>query len=72
MEKILLEYGVLGAWVIFSIVRERFLIKRMDANALRFDLERSNWNEERTRMVRILDGQLKGKPFDKSQMYWEK
>ena len=61
--EILLEYGVLGLWVIFSIYRERQLTTRMDALELRHSLEREAWNNERTRWLRSLGRKMGDNTF---------
>ena len=60
---ILLEYGVLGLWVAFSIYRERQLMRRMDEIALRHRMEREEWNNERTRWLRTLGRKLGDNTF---------
>lgn len=54
----LMDYGVLGCWVLYSIIRERFLLKKMEELSLRFDNERKRWNDERTRWLRTLGRKL--------------
>ena len=51
---ILTGYGPLGCWVVFSIVREKALIKRLEDQARRFESERIRWDRERTRWMRTL------------------
>ncbi len=54
----LMDYGVLGCWVLYSIIRERFLLKKIEELSLRFDGERKRWNDERTRWLRTLGRKL--------------
>jgi len=54
METILLDYGVLGCWVIFSIIRERFLLKKLEEQNENFLNERGKWYDERERWLRTL------------------
>lgn len=67
MEALLLDYGVLGCWVVFSIIRERFLLKKMEELSLRFDGERGKWHNERTRWLRTLGRKLSDDTFDETQ-----
>tara|TARA_R110000824_G_scaffold34256_1_gene109062 strand:+ start:270 stop:479 length:210 start_codon:yes stop_codon:yes gene_type:complete len=67
METILLDYGVLGAWVVYSIIRERFLLKKMEELSLRFDGERGKWHNERTRWLRTLGKKLSDQTIDEVQ-----
>ncbi len=60
---ILLEHGVLGLWVIFSIYRERHLAKRIDTMQMRFDMERVSWNNERTRWLHTLGRKISDDTF---------
>ena len=60
---LLMEYGVLGLWVLFSIYREKQLMKRMDELELRHRLERDEWNNERTRWMRTLGRKLGDNTF---------
>ena len=45
--EILTQYGVLGVWVIYATMREKWLLKKLEDLSLRFDSERENWHEER-------------------------
>ena len=63
----LIEYGVLGLWVVFSIYREKQLTKRMDELELRHRLEREQWNHERTRWLRTLGRKLSDQTFIETQ-----
>ncbi len=47
-------YGPLGVWVAYSVVRERWMMAKMEELSLRFDTERNNWHKERMRWVNIL------------------
>ena len=67
METILLDYGVLGCWVVFSIIRERILFKKMEQQSDRFHQERGRWYEERTRWLRTLGRKLSDQTFDETQ-----
>tara|TARA_R110000765_G_C18899516_1_gene603876 strand:- start:333 stop:545 length:213 start_codon:yes stop_codon:yes gene_type:complete len=67
VETILLDYGVLGCWVIFSIVRERILFKKMEEQSDRFHQERGKWYDERTRWLRTLGMKLSDQTFDETQ-----
>ena len=60
---LLMEYGVRGWWVLFSIYREKQLMKRMDELELRHRLERDEWNNERTRWMRTLGRKLGDNTF---------
>jgi len=66
---ILLEYGVLGLWVGFSLYRERQLMRRMDELELRHRLEREEWNNERTRWMRTLGRKMGDNTFMEVQDY---
>ena len=55
---ILLDHSVLGCWVIYSIIREKSLMKRMDEQNQRFTSERITWDRERTRWMRTLGRKL--------------
>ena len=55
---ILSEQGALGCWIIYSIIRERWLLRKMEELSLRFEGERQRWNEERTRWLRTLGKKL--------------
>jgi len=61
--QILVDYGVLGLWVMFSIVREKNLIQRMDDQQRRFESERIDMKRERTRWHRILGRKLSDNTF---------
>ena len=65
METILLDYGVLGCWVIFSI-RERFLLKKLEEQSDRFMNERGKWYEERERWLRTLGRKLSDGTIDET------
>jgi len=67
METILLDYGVLGCWVIFSIIRERFLLKKMEEQSDRFNNERGKWYHERDRWLRTLGRKMSDQTFDETQ-----
>ena len=60
---LLMEYGVLGVGVLFSIYREKQLMKRRDELELRHRLERDEWNNERTRWMRTLGRKLGDNTF---------
>lgn len=55
------EYSVLGAWVIYSIIRERFLLKKMEELSLRFDAERRRWDNERSKWLTTLGRKVSDK-----------
>tara|TARA_R100000742_G_C4239872_1_gene59759 strand:+ start:141 stop:359 length:219 start_codon:yes stop_codon:yes gene_type:complete len=55
---VLLDHSVLGCWVIYSIIREKSLMKRMDEQEQRFRSERITWDRERTRWMRTLGRKL--------------
>jgi hypothetical protein len=61
--QILVDYGVLGLWVMFSIVREKNLMQRMDDQQRRFQSERIDMHRERTRWHRILGRKLSDNTF---------
>ena len=63
----LVEYGVLGLWVVFSIYREKQLTKRMDELELRHRLEREQWNHARTRWQRTIARKLSDQTFIETQ-----
>ncbi len=65
--QILIDHGVLGCWVVFSIIRERVLIKRLDELELRHRGEREAWNNERTRWMRTLGRKLGDDTFMETQ-----
>tara|TARA_R110002020_G_scaffold14161_3_gene50309 strand:- start:4735 stop:4947 length:213 start_codon:yes stop_codon:yes gene_type:complete len=66
METILLDYGVLGCWVIFSIIRERFLLKRLQEQSDQFMNERGKWYEERERWLRTLGRKMSDLSIDET------
>ena len=66
METILLDYGVLGCWVIYSIVRERWLLKKMEELSMRFDGERGKWHNERERWLTTLGRKLSDRTIDET------
>mgnify|MGYP003153557310 FL=1 len=66
METILLDYGVLGCWVIFSIIREKILLKKMEAQSDRFHQERAKWYDERTRWLQTLGRKLSDRTIDET------
>jgi hypothetical protein len=55
---VLLDHSVLGCWVIYSIIREKSLMKRIDEQEQRFRSERITWDRERTRWMRTLGRKL--------------
>jgi len=55
---ILLDHSVLGCWVIYSIIREKSLIRRMDEQNQSFKSERISWDRERNRWMRTLGRKL--------------
>ena len=55
---VLLDHSVLGCWVIYSIIREKSLMKRIDEQEQRFRSERITWDGERTRWMRTLGRKL--------------
>jgi hypothetical protein len=67
MEALLVDYGVLGCWVVFSIIRERWLLKKMEELSLRFEGERGRWHNERTRWLRTLGRKLSDATFHETQ-----
>ena len=54
MNDLLLTYGPLGIWVAFSIVRERWLLRKIEELTLRFEAERRRWDIERTKWMVVL------------------
>ena len=50
--EILTQYGVLGVWVMYAVVRERWLLRKMEQLSLRFDRERQTWHEEREQFIK--------------------
>ena len=66
METILLDYGVLGCWVIFSIIRERFLLKKLEEQNENFLNERGKWYDERERWLRTLGRKLSDQTIDET------
>tara|TARA_R110000744_G_scaffold355140_1_gene461639 strand:+ start:1066 stop:1275 length:210 start_codon:yes stop_codon:yes gene_type:complete len=66
METVLLDYGVLGAWVLFSIIRERILIKKMEQQSDRFQNERGKWYDERERWLRTLGRKMSDRSLDET------
>ena len=64
---LLVDYGVLGCWVLFSLIRERVLLMKIDEQAQRFELERNRWNGERTRWLRTLGRKLSDDTFCETQ-----
>ena len=51
---LLTDYGVLGLWVVFSIIQNRFLVARMDKQRDSFGVERARWNIERTKFLTMI------------------
>jgi len=66
METVLLDYGVLGCWVIFSIIRERFLLKQLQEQSDKFESERGKWHNERERWLRTLGRKLSDRTIDET------
>lgn len=66
METVLIDYGVLGCWVIFSIIRERFLLKQLQEQSDKFENERGKWFEERERWLRTLGRKLSDRTIDET------
>jgi len=64
--EILTGYGPLGCWVVFSIVREKFLLKKMELQSDRFENERGKWYDERTRWLKTLGRKLSDKTIDET------
>ena len=62
----LIDYGVLGCWVIYSIIRERFLLKKMEELSLRFDEERKRWNSERSKWLTTLGRKMSDYTIDET------
>tara|TARA_R100000458_G_C8278525_1_gene254885 strand:+ start:5948 stop:6172 length:225 start_codon:yes stop_codon:yes gene_type:complete len=52
-------YGPLGVWVVYSIIREKWLMQKMEELSLRFDGERTRWNRERMAWIRLVGKRLK-------------
>ena len=61
--QILVDYGVLGLWVVFSIIREKTLYQRMDDQEQRHRAERITWDRESARWHRILGRKLSDQTF---------
>ena len=51
-------YGPLGIWVGFSVVRERWLLGKLDEMQKDSALERVAWNKERMRWLTVLGRKL--------------
>jgi len=54
----LTTYGPLGIWVAFSIVRERWLLGKLDQMQEAQASERVRWNKERMRWLTVLGRKL--------------
>ena len=54
----LTTYGPLGIWVAFSIVRERWLLGKLDEMHEAQGKERVRWNKERMRWLTVLGRKL--------------
>ena len=54
----LTTYGPLGIWVAFSIVRERWLLGKLDEMQNAQVKERVAWNKERMRWLTVLGRKL--------------
>ena len=54
----LTTYGPLGIWVAFSIVRERWLLGKLDEMQADQASERVRWNKERMRWLTVLGRKL--------------
>ena len=54
----LTTYGPLGIWVAFSIVRERWLLGKLDQMQEAQGKERVRWNKERVRWLTVLGRKL--------------
>jgi len=55
---IILDHSVLGCWVIYSIIREKSLMAKIEEQEQRFRHERISWDRERTRWMRTLGRKL--------------
>tara|TARA_R110000824_G_scaffold20947_1_gene78570 strand:+ start:4697 stop:4936 length:240 start_codon:yes stop_codon:yes gene_type:complete len=64
--EILTGYGALGCWVVFSIIRERILMAKIDQLTLRFESERMRWDRERTRWLKTLGRKLSDRTIDET------
>ena len=54
----LTQYGPLGVWVAFSVVRERWLLGKLDELQQDQIKERVAWNKERMRWLTVLGRKL--------------
>lgn len=54
----LTTYGPLGVWVAFSVVRERWLLAKLDEMQREQIIERNKWNSERMRWLTVLGRKL--------------
>jgi len=54
----LTTYGPLGIWVAFSVVRERWLLGKLDEMQRDQIKERVGWNKERMRWLAVLGRKL--------------
>jgi hypothetical protein len=54
----LTTYGPLGIWVAFSVVRERWLLGKLDEMQREQVKERIEWNKERMRWLTVLGRKL--------------
>ena len=54
----LTTYGPLGIWVAFSVVRERWLLGKLDEMPRAQLLERTKWHSERMRWLTVLGRKL--------------
>ena len=55
---VLTTYGPLGIWVAFSVVRERWLLGKLDEMQKEQIIERNKWNSERMRWLAVLGRKL--------------
>jgi len=49
--ELLTQYGVLGIWVMYGIIRERWLLGKIDEISRRSAEERSKWQQERDQFI---------------------
>ena len=54
----LTTYGPLGIWVGFSVIRERWLLGKLDQMQESQAVERRGWNKERMRWLSVLGRKL--------------
>ena len=64
--EILINYGALGCWVIFSIYHTNKRERHFENERLRWNAERMRWNTERMRWLRTLGKKMSDDTIDET------